>query len=172
MRLRSYVTQASRWDRLALSGWRGRSRSSRVKTCDEIAIGRCSLPFLIPRRATGRMEDSMSRSTTFTTVVAALIMLLTITPSWGQTPVCASPGCNPTASDANFNTAGGTGALGSLPGSDNTAFGDNALTSNTTGGSNTASGVNALFSNTTGKENTATGGGSLVGNSTGSKNTA
>ena len=35
-------------------------------------------------------------------------------------PVCASPGCNPTASDANGNTAGGAGALSNV---DETATG-------------------------------------------------
>ena len=43
-------------------------------------------------------------------LLAGLVLLLTITPSWGQ-PVCVAPGCNPTVSDANNNTAGGTGAL-------------------------------------------------------------
>ncbi len=48
-------------------------------------------------------------------VVAGLVLMLPITPSWGQ-PVCASPGCNPTLSDENFNTEGGTGALQSVSG--------------------------------------------------------
>ena len=39
-----------------------------------------------------------------------LVLMLPTTPSWGQ-PVCASPGCNPTTSDANNNTAGGTETL-------------------------------------------------------------
>ena len=43
-------------------------------------------------------------------VVASLVLMLQSTPSWGQ-PVCALPGCNPTVSDANGNSAGGTGAL-------------------------------------------------------------
>ena len=37
-------------------------------------------------------------------VIAGLVFLLGVTPSWGGPP-------NPTASDANANTAGGTNAL-------------------------------------------------------------
>ena len=37
-------------------------------------------------------------------VIAGLVLMLGVTPSWGGPP-------NPTASDANGNTAGGTGAL-------------------------------------------------------------
>src|SRR5215468_598774 len=94
-----------------------------------------------------RMEVAMKR-TLHLSLVASLV--INITPSWGQ-PVCVAPGCNPTASDVNQNTAGGTGALGSLStGTDNTAFGTNALKSNTTGILNTAVGVEALQHNTIG----------------------
>ena len=60
-------------------------------------------------------------------VVAGLVLMLHVTPSWGQ-PVCQFPGCNPTVSDANDNTAGGTDALadvvsGRAGGINNTAFG-------------------------------------------------
>jgi hypothetical protein len=125
-------------------------------------------------------------------LLAGFVLLLTNTPSWGQTPTCAHPGCNPTASDANGNTAGGTNALlevGSFgPVSSNTAFGDGALGVNKTGnlntatgsqalsgnlagGFNTASGANALLSNN-GDSNTASGYDALVLNTTGSNNTA
>ncbi len=100
-------------------------------------------------------------------LVAGLVLMLPITPSWGQ------PFINPTASDANFNTAGGTGALGGLSGGvDNTAFGFDALFSDTTGSENTASGVFALISNTTGDRNTATGNSALFSNTTGRRNAA
>ena len=45
-------------------------------------------------------------------LVAALVLLLNITPSWGVTPSCSDPfPCNRTTSDSEDNTAGGTGAL-------------------------------------------------------------
>jgi hypothetical protein len=118
----------------------------------------------------------MTRFAPLTTVLAAFVLIVNITPSWGQ-PTCALPGCNPTTSDRNDNTAGGTGALtnvvsGIMGGFQNTAFGDSALLSNTTGSFNTASGVNALFSNLTGESNTATGFAALDFNSSGSHNTA
>jgi hypothetical protein len=53
----------------------------------------------------------------------------------------------------------------------NTAFGSNALISNTTGNKNAAYGQNTLFLNTTGLENTALGNGSLF-NNTGDYNVA
>jgi hypothetical protein len=113
----------------------------------------------------------------FVSVVAGLVLLLTITPSWGQTPTCARPGCNPTTSDANGNTAGGTNALAHVDdvgsgGIANTAFGDGALRSNSSGSSNTATGNAALDGNTTGSSNTATGNGALASNISGSNNTA
>jgi Chaperone of endosialidase len=109
-------------------------------------------------------------------MVAGLFLLVTITPSWGQTPVCVAPGCNPTVSDANSNTAGGTGALakvvpGDMGGSSNTAFGENALSTNTIGLANTAIGNSALMTNTTGIQNTAVGWGAQW-HSTGNKNIA
>ena len=124
-------------------------------------------------------------------MVTGLVLLFATMPSWGQ-PVCALPGCNPTASDANNNTAGGTAALTSVNaiegfnntafgndalrfnilGDNNTAIGSAALSSNTTGGTNTACGYVALFSNTVGGNNTASGGAALFLNATGSNNTA
>src|SRR5262245_56428687 len=108
----------------------------------------------IPRQIVRRMEGSMKSITRTVALTLGLVILLNITPSWGQ-PVCVSPGCNPTVSDANSNTAGGTSALSHLAvgGVNNTAFGRFALQANTTGVANTASGVNALFSNTTGTSN-------------------
>lgn len=80
--------------------------------------------------------------------MASLILTLGAGASWGGPP----PPPNPTSSDDNENTAGGTGALDSTGGAsfDNTAFGGNALTSNTSGYDNTATGFEALFSNTGG----------------------
>src|SRR5262245_21792684 len=95
-----------------------------------------------------RMEVSMNPSALFTTMLIGLTLLLNITPRWAQ-PVCAAPGGNPTASDADYNTAGGTAALGNLGAfaGRNTAFGRNALFSNSAGTQNTANGARALQSN-------------------------
>jgi hypothetical protein len=77
-----------------------------------------------------------------------------------------------TAAFAQTNTAYGTGALPGNTGSYNSAFGFDALFSNTTGFSNTASGYQALLSNTTGYNNTASGVDALLFNTTGVENTA
>lgn len=80
---------------------------------------------------------------------------------------------NPTESDANGNTAGGTGTLGDLTvGSANTGFGFSSLASNTTGWGNSASGYEALSANVTGTNNTAMGNYALRANTGGSQNTA
>jgi hypothetical protein len=81
---------------------------------------------------------------------------------------------NPTASDANSNTAAGTDALlnHTSGGSGNTGIGDAALYFNTTGNGNTASGRQALYFNTTGGSNTANGEQTLANNTTGHGNTA
>jgi hypothetical protein len=81
---------------------------------------------------------------------------------------------NPTASDLQGNTAGGSDALLSVtsPGGNNTAFGIAALVMTTTGQSNTGAGSDALHSNTIGSFNAATGTESLYSNTTGSANTA
>lgn len=74
---------------------------------------------------------------------------------------------------AQANTAFGTNALSSnTTGSLNAAFGVNALGSNTTGSKNSASGINALPDNTTGTNNTADGFQALFSNVAGSANTA
>jgi hypothetical protein len=81
---------------------------------------------------------------------------------------------NPTASDANSNTAAGTDALpGHLGGGDhNTAVGAEALNANTDGRQNTAVGVAALQQNTSGVNNTALGEQALQSTTTGGANTA
>jgi hypothetical protein len=120
-----------------------------------------------------RMEDSMKPLARFTAMLTGLVLLLT-TPSWGQ-PVCVAPGCNPTLSDANGNTAGGTFALGLLTGAtgaNNTAIGYAALEQTTIGTGNTATGYGALFNNDTGNLNTAAGFQALENNDAGNNNTA
>jgi Chaperone of endosialidase len=78
---------------------------------------------------------------------------------------------NPTQSDKEGNTAGGTGVLVKNTGRDNTGFGAFALPANTEGESNTAIGNGALFDNIEGSYNTAVGEGALF-RSTGHDNTA
>jgi Chaperone of endosialidase len=122
----------------------------------------------------------MKRLALLFAMVIGLALMLNDTSSGGPPPpppTCSSPGCNPTVSDTNGNTAGGTGALqnvvgGPDPGFSNTAFGFNALISNTTGNSNTALGQGTLEINTTGIGNTAVGLSALQGNTTGHGNTA
>jgi hypothetical protein len=77
-----------------------------------------------------------------------------------------------TAAQAQPYLGTGAGNPGVSTGSNNTALGDNALSSNTSGFFNTAVGFDALMANTTGFENTAVGTFSLVSNVDGSLNTA
>ncbi len=72
------------------------------------------------------------------------------------------------------NVCFGTGALGSYSSDTggNSAFGYEALSSDTTGDTNTAAGDSALLQNTTGSENTAIGASALGENTTGEGNTA
>src|SRR5262252_1607223 len=106
------------------------------------------------------------------TFLRGLVLFLTTTPSWVQ-PVCVAPGCNPTTSDGNQSTAGGSGSLqnvvtaGNPQAFSNTAFGNVALHFNTLGIENTAIGNFALVTNTIGSSNTAIGHGALLGNTTG-----
>ncbi|HEX8836903.1 MAG TPA: hypothetical protein VF748_08210, partial [Candidatus Acidoferrum sp.] len=80
--------------------------------------------------------------------MAGLVLLLGSGLSWAGPP-------NPTSSDINNNTAGGTNALSSnATGANNTAFGSEALQNNSTGGGNTASGFAALEFSTSGSLNT------------------
>jgi eukaryotic-like serine/threonine-protein kinase len=76
-------------------------------------------------------------------------------------------------SEANGNFFAGQGA-GNLAttGSENTAIGTSALSSNTTANYNTANGSQALQYNTTGSDNTAMGNFALFDNTTGSQNVA
>lgn len=75
--------------------------------------------------------------------------------------------------NANANTALGTGALANnTTGNSNTASGFGTLGNNTVGEDNTAGGYEALGSNTSGSLNTATGNGALGANTTGGSNTA
>lgn len=105
----------------------------------------------------------------FAVTVPGLALLLTFTPCWGA-------GVNPTESDTNANTAGGSGALVNTlntvgSGNSNTGFGDAALLFNGTGSNNTATGSLALENNVTGSNNTACGAFAL-NQSTGNNNTA
>ena len=76
------------------------------------------------------------------------------------------------ALQAQENTSYGSGALPNQAGVQNSAFGYDALYSNTSGSNNTAIGTQTLQSNTTGFENTATGYEALNLNTTGFFNTA
>ena len=96
-------------------------------------------------------EEDMRKMPRLVGGSTGLILLLWVGLSWGGPP-------NPTPSDAQGNTAGGTGALGvNTTGANNTASGSYTLYSNTTGDYNTASGNDALASNTTGNGNIAVG---------------
>ncbi len=75
--------------------------------------------------------------------------------------------------NSTLNTAFGTDALKTnTTGIRNTANGNQALNKNTTGSNNSANGDSALYSNTTGEGNTAQGVVALFSNTTGSYNTA
>src|SRR5271165_2142439 len=76
------------------------------------------------------------------------------------------------AAGQSLETKYGSGALNGDAGSDNSAFGVNAISSSTTGSNNTAIGVEALLFNSTGFDNTASGVAALYLNTSGSDNTA
>jgi Chaperone of endosialidase len=86
-------------------------------------------------------------------VFSCVLLLLGFNTAWGVSPP------NPTASDADGNTAGGTDALVNVTtsGAFNTAFGKQALAFNTSGSFNTSIGADALFFNSGGGDNTAIG---------------
>jgi polyhydroxyalkanoate synthesis regulator phasin len=88
------------------------------------------------------------------TLVVALFGAITVAPASAQ------------------NTFYGTGAGAGATGTDDSAFGVDALTSGDSGGFNTAVGLDALNHNTTGTKNTATGVSSLNLNTSGNYNTA
>ena len=66
---------------------------------------------LVVRWPIRRMEDLMRSLGRLVPVVVGLVLSLTTAPTWGASPVCVAPGCNPTVTDVNGNTAGGTDAL-------------------------------------------------------------
>jgi hypothetical protein len=103
----------------------------------------------------------------FALLVAAVVIVLVAAPGWAGPP-------NPTESDVQGNTAGGTNALSAVTvdGSQNTAFGRGALQLTTTGDNNTAVGEGALQLNTGGSGNTAAGFAAMELNTTGGDNTA
>jgi hypothetical protein len=78
----------------------------------------------------------------------------------------------PPASPGTGNTAVGTGTLALTIGKNNTAFGSNVLSLNTTGINNTGIGTSVLVSNTTGIDNCAFGVNALQNNTTGQQNVA
>jgi len=111
-------------------------------------------------------KEAISMTRLVGLLVTGLVLILGISPSWGEPP-------NPTGSDANGNTAGGTNALLNVTtGTVNTGFGSSALFFNTTGNNNSACGANALEQNITGSRNTASGSGALASNTTANNNTA
>lgn len=85
-------------------------------------------------------------------------------------PAGSGGGTLPPESDANRNTYYGLGTPADLKGSDNAAFGINALTANVNGASNMALGPNALASNTSGGLNVGVGNSALYGVTTGAQN--
>jgi hypothetical protein len=104
-----------------------------------------------------------------------VLMVVGLVLNTGTTSIRAA-GTNPTVSDDNANSAGGTIALGNDfngagTGANNTAFGYGTLDLNTTGSQNTAVGVTALFHNNA-SYSTAVGWDALFINSTGVQNTA
>ena len=109
----------------------------------------------------------MRQSLSVACFCGVVLFTLSGTLLWGAAPP------NNDVSDADENTAGGTGALqNNTTGIHNTAFGNEALLHNTSGEENTATGNNALGSNTEGTANTATGVSALSFNKGGSGNTA
>jgi hypothetical protein len=121
------------------------------------------MPTAITASRAASLKKSLRKSLYLAAVVACLWPAVVNAQSW-----------NPTASDASFNTAAGTGALPSHTsgGAANTAIGNGALNHNTAGSANTASGLEALYFNTTGGSNTADGNEALLNNTTGHGNTA
>jgi hypothetical protein len=121
------------------------------------------MPTAINASRAALLKNSLRKSLYLAAVAACLWPAVVNAQSW-----------NPTASDANFNTAAGTGALPSHTsgGAANTGIGQWALNHNTAGSGNTASGLEALYFNTTGGSNTADGDAALVNNTTGDGNTA
>jgi hypothetical protein len=137
---------------LLRSGW-GDAVTCRGRGC--VQSGRTAMP---------KAKRSLNKYASSLFLLAAAACLWPVAAS-AQPP-------DPTASDANYNTAAGTNALLVVTGEFNTAIGHSALSANTAGNSNTASGYAALVSNTTGEANTASGRNALFHNTTGNYNTA
>ena len=104
------------------------------------------------------------KKNTLPTVFTGVLLILVSQAVW-------SGSWNPTSSDSNSNTAGGSNALSSVTGTYNTGFGYGSLYKTTTGYMNTGLGMYSLLNNTTGYGNTAVGMQVLYTNSTGSYNT-
>src|SRR5215831_17575128 len=136
--------------------WRCRSSAKRR----EVGSAAVVKPHVLRRRGGRRTENPMKTAACL--AIAVFVLLPNVTPTWGGPP-------NPTQSDVNGNTAGGTNALAAVTveGGSNTAFGFGALKSNTDGDTNTACGALALFHNTSGLNNTASGAFALLSNTTG-----
>ena len=141
----------------------------------------------------------MNSITRHVALVGGLVLLMHVTPSWGDVGSVYFDANNnaaagqtlfngtftgssntglgramfPNLTSGSLNTATGTSALaGNTTGSRNTASGMEALFVNTIGGNNTAIGVRALYGNTSGSRNTASGDNALTDNTTGGSNTA
>jgi trimeric autotransporter adhesin len=111
----------------------------------------------------------MSKGNTMSTYHKRAIRLATIS-LLTATSLCLSATAHAECTDTN--TCLGVGALPADSGSRNSAFGSEALFSNTSGVLNTAAGWRALRSNTTGGSNTAVGINALLLNTTGQLNAA
>ena len=97
-------------------------------------------------------------------IAIALFGAVSVIPAAAQSPCIDS--------SAGGNTFCGTDAGAGATASNDSALGDDALSSGDSGGSNTAIGIDALQLNTTGFDNTATGSNALSINTTGTGNTA
>ena len=133
---------------------------------NNIAIGNSGVA---GESATIRLGASGTQTRTFIAGISGVSL------SGGQTVVVNSSGqlgVAPAVSGTN-NTANGVNAMSSnTVGAHNTANGFSVLRANTTGGQNTAAGARALVANTTGSRNTASGVNALSGNTTGGNNVA
>src|SRR5208282_1783585 len=128
-----------------------------------------------PLRQNGRVfyfthanEKSMKTATSFALSLAAAVLI-----ALASATIAAAAGSE-TCAGLNATIGGTCTPLlnSSIGGTANSAFGFDALVSNTTGDSNTATGYSALAGNTTGNSNTATGANALEYNTTGGGNTA
>ncbi|HZR81810.1 MAG TPA: tail fiber domain-containing protein [Candidatus Binatia bacterium] len=107
-----------------------------------------------------------SRRRVFTGLASLLLLVAMRGPAPAQLPAGND------TSDGQQNTGGGGHALAENGGGNNTAYGFDALSRNTTGANNSAVGASSLATNSTGENNTATGVNALFFNTTGNANTA